>query len=446
MNQLFDIAGYASALIVAYYLALFAVSLWTTRRTPRQAGGAPMFVAVVPAHNEELVIEQTIRRLRTLRAARFLALVMNDGSSDATSEVAHAAAEGDERIVVIDRGPESAGQGKGEVLNHAYKIVSAMVLSSDPRLHGARADETVLCIVDADGWLEPHALEVVAPYYRDPRVAGVQLPVRIWNGREGFLQLMQDLEFIGFSLFVQAGRDPFGSVGLGGNGQFVRLSALQTLGSAPWSKCLTEDLDIGLSLIERGWRNRFCPRACVSQQALGDVRAFFRQRTRWIQGHYSCWQHLPALWRSPEVPLRTRLDLSLYLVLVVFILVLGAQAVLTVGTYLGLYQPDAGILGWVGDEHVRRLLTLGLSFGPLVAFAITYQRFAAQRLPWWGVPGAFVLFAFYGYFWAVPSSLRALARIVLGRGSWAKTPRVAVSAQVLAAEAAALARAERGAV
>lgn len=442
MNALFDIASYASAAIVAYYLALFAISLWTTRRTRRQTGDAPVFVAVVPAHNEELVIEQTVRRLRQLRGDRFLAVIMNDGSSDATSDCARRAAEDDPRVMVVDRAAEIAGQGKGEVLNHAYQLISAMVLDDHPCLHGAAAQDVVLCIVDADGWLEPHALEAVAPYYRDPRVAGVQLPVRIWNSREGFLQLMQDMEFVGFSLFVQAGRDPLGSVGLGGNGQFVRLSALQTLGSAPWSKCLTEDLDVGLSLVERGWRNRFCPRAAVAQQALGTVRPFFRQRTRWIQGHYSCWQHLPALWRARGVPLRTRLDLTLYLMLVVFILVLGAQFLLSGATLVGLYQPSVRFLRFIGSDHLRRVATLVLSFGPLCAFALTYQRFAAHRIPWWGLPGTFALFAVYGYFWAVPASVRALARMVARRGSWVKTPRVVVSAHALASEAAALARLE----
>lgn len=443
MSTLFDIAGYTSAVVVAYYLALFVLSLWTTRHVCELAGTDPVFVAVVPAHNEELVIEQTVRRLRQLRGDRFLALIMNDGSSDATSECARRAAVGDDRVMVVDRAAEIAGQGKGEVLNHAYKLVSAMVLNGDPRLCGGAAEDVVLCIVDADGWLEPHALAVVAPYYRDPRVAGVQLPVRIWNSREGFLELMQDMEFIGFSLFVQAGRDPFGSVGLGGNGQFVRLSALQTLGSKPWSNCLTEDLDIGLSLVEQGWRNRFCPRACVAQQALGDVPAFFRQRTRWIQGHYSCWQHLPALWRAPSVPLRTRIDLSLYLVMVAFILVLGAQLSLGLAAALGLYPPTVTFLGVIGDESLRRVVTLVLSFGPLAAFALTYQRFAAHRIPWWGVPGVFGLFALYGYFWAVPASIRALARIAAGRGSWVKTPRVAVTAHTLAVEEAALARTDR---
>ncbi|HEX8958382.1 MAG TPA: glycosyltransferase, partial [Solirubrobacterales bacterium] len=416
MGSVLDLVSYGSTLIVLYYSALFAVSLWTTRRTAaRGGGGEPLFALVIPAHNEELVIEETVRRARALEGDRYLVLVMNDGSADATGAVARRAAEGDDRIVVVDRGPEIAGQGKGEVLNHAYRLLAEWAERRDPRLGGARPDEVVLCVVDADGWLEPHALVATAPYFADPRVGGVQLPVRMWNRGDGFLTLMQDMEFIGFSLFVQAGRDPAGSVGLGGNGQFVRLSALQQLGQAPWSKCLTEDLDLSLSLVEAGWRNRFCPRACVEQQALSQVRPLLRQRTRWTQGHYSCWRHLPALWRAPGVPLATRVDLSLYLLLVVFVLVLAAQFTVGVLEWSGLVEPSGSYLGFIHDAHVFRVFSLALSLVPVLGFALTYQRFARRPLPLWALPGCLLLFAVYNYFWGVPASLRALARIALRR-------------------------------
>jgi len=422
--------GALCAAIVAYYLFVFLVSLRTTRRVPGATdSGAPLFVIVVPAHDEALVIEATIARLKALRGPRLLALVMDDGSRDGTGSLARAAAGDDERFLVIERRAEVAGRGKGAVLNDAVRRIGALVADRDPRLGGAEADEVVVGVVDADGWLEPGALAAVAPYYRDPAVAGVQLPVRIINNRDGFLTLMQDLEFVGFSLFVQAGRDPFGSVGLGGNGQFVRLSALLTLGSEPWSDCLTEDLEIGLRLVEGGWRNRFCPTSWVAQQAVTRLRPFFRQRTRWIQGHYSCWSRLPALWRARDVPLATRVDLSLYLSLVVFILVFTIQLLLTLAAGVGLIAFPTDLWAWVGDEHAVRALTLTLSVGPLVAFAVTYQRFATDPLPPWALPGVLLIFGVYGYFWAVPASIRALGRLASGRRGWVKTPRTAVAAR-----------------
>ncbi|GAC1320590.1 MAG: hypothetical protein NVSMB25_13200 [Thermoleophilaceae bacterium] len=439
MRTIFDVVSYASALVVSYYSALFLISLWTTRRTPRaESGPSPFFVLVIPAHNEELVIGETVRRARQLDGERFLALIMNDGSKDQTSALAQEAADGDERIVVVDRPPEIAGQGKGEVLNHAFRLVSEMVADGDKRLAGASPSQVVLCVVDADGWLEPHALDAVAPYFADPKVAGVQLPVRMWNGRDGFMSLMQDMEFIGFSLFVQAARDPFNSVGLGGNGQFVRLTALMTLGAAPWTKCLTEDLDLSLSLVEHGWRNRFCPRAFVAQQALSEVRPLLRQRTRWMQGHYSCWQHLPALWRAKQVPLLTRIDLSLYLLLVFFVLVLAAQFAAGLLASAGIFTPGTSFLSFIGDDSVYRGVTLTLSLIPLFGFAATYQRYASSPLPWWALPGCLALFAVYNYCWAVPASLLALGRVALRRGSWTKTPRTAISAHALAIEDASL--------
>lgn len=432
MSAVLGIVSYASAIVVAYYSALFAVSLWTTRRTPGSSGARrPLFVLVIPAHNEELVIAETVRHAMALRSDRHLVLVMNDGSTDATARCAREAAGGDERVIVVDRDAEIAGKGKGEVLNHAYRLICEWVAGGDQRLAGAAAEDVVVCVVDADGWLEPHAFDAVQPYFADPKVAGVQLPVRMWNSRDGFLALMQDMEFVGFSLFVQAGRDPFGSVGLGGNGQFVRLSALLSLGDAPWSRCLTEDLDLSLSLVELGWRNRFCPRACVEQQALSKVRPLLRQRTRWTQGHYSCWQHLPALWRARGVPPATRIDLSLYLMLVVFVLVLASQFAIGALEWAGLVEASGSFLGFLDDAQLYRLATLALSFVPVIGFAVTYQRFARQRLPWWALPGCLTLFAVYNYGWGVPASLRALARIALRRGSWVKTPRTAVGEQHL---------------
>lgn len=441
MGSVLDLVSYLATLVVAYYSVLFVVSLRTTRRTPDVCGrpAQPFFVLVVPAHDEELVIGETVRRARALHGDRHVTLVMNDGSTDATGEVAREAAEGDPRVVVVDRGADVAGRGKGEVLNHAYRLLSGWVDDRDPRLRGAAQEDVIMCVVDADGWLESHALRAVAPYFADPGVGGVQLPVRMWNARDGFLALMQDMEFIGFSLFVQAGRDPAGSVGLGGNGQFVRLSALRALGRAPWSRCLTEDLDLSLSLVEAGWRNRFCPHACVEQQALSRMRPLLRQRTRWTQGHYSCWQHLPTLWRARGVPFATRFDLSMYLMLVVFVLVLAAQFTVGALEWSGLLAPSGSYLGFVGDAHVFRAVSLALSLFPVLGFAVTYQRFARSRLPWWALPGCLALFAVYNYGWGVPASLRALARIVLRRDSWVKTPRTAVGAHALDPHAPALA-------
>jgi len=54
------------------------------------------------------------------------------------------------------------------------------------------------------------------------------------------------MEFLVFTEVFQRARRRWGNAGLGGNGQFVRWTALQALGDEPWTDYLTEDLDMGL--------------------------------------------------------------------------------------------------------------------------------------------------------------------------------------------------------
>ena len=78
-------------------------------------------VVIVPAHNESLVIEQTLRSLVRLPYEDLLVVVVNDGSSDGTGRLARGF-EPTGRVVVIDRPPERAGRGKGAALNEASRL------------------------------------------------------------------------------------------------------------------------------------------------------------------------------------------------------------------------------------------------------------------------------------------------------------------------------------
>src|SRR5437868_5930120 len=111
------------------------------------------------------------------------------------------------------------------------------------------------------------------------------LGVRMYNASAGRLPRLQDFEFVTLTEIFQRARQQLGSVGLGGNGQFTRLSALADVGDAPWTDCLTEDLELGVRLRLKGWTNHFCPRTYVSQQAVAKLRPLVRQRSRLFLGH-----------------------------------------------------------------------------------------------------------------------------------------------------------------
>jgi len=413
--------------IVAYYGVLFVASL--ARRGPGTSpaeGRPPLMVVLVPARNEELVLDGTLAGLSGLSyPGEHRVLVVDDASSDATPLITARWAGRDPHVRVSRRVPPEAGQGKSEVLNHAHGLVTRWLAEGDPWLDGRAADDVILVIVDADGRLEPTALAEVAPYFSDPSVGSVQIGVRIANSRTNLLARMQDIEFVGFSWLVQIARDRIGSSGLGGNGQFTRLSALTALGTDPWQRgALTEDLDLGLRLVRAGWRTRFCHTTYVDQQGLASWRPLLRQRTRWIQGHYQCWRHLGGLAAARKVPLAARLDLMLYLVLVLTVLLVSFTVTVGFLGALGVVDVVNDFLTFVPYGPPRRFASLALSVLPVMVFMATYQRHSAHPFRWVEVPAAALVFTAYGYVWLFVS-LRALANLALRRNAWVKTPRLA---------------------
>lgn len=414
------------ALTVAYYALLFVVSL-VPRRAPAGDGVRRLMVLVVPARNEEVVIDRTLEAMTALAYDGDLrVLVVDDGSTDRTPELTDAWALAEPRVRVTHRVPPEAAQGKSEALNHAYRLLVGWLADGDPWLGDRAAEDVVLVIVDADGRLQPTTLQEVAPYFGDPGVGAVQIGVRIWNARDNVLARMQDVEFVGFSWLVQRARDWFGSPGLGGNGQFTRLSALRSLPGDPWRPgALTEDLDLGLRLVAAGWRTRFCPTTFVDQQGLTSLRPLLRQRTRWIQGHYQCWRHLGALAGARRVSPLARFDLALYLVLVVTVIVVSFSMVVGLLGMAGVVWLEDGFLSSVPYGLPRRGVALVLAVLPLVVCLATAQRHSAHRFRIWELPAAGLAFTLYSYCWIV-ASFRALANLALGRNTWVKTPRVPV--------------------
>jgi 1,2-diacylglycerol 3-beta-glucosyltransferase len=417
--------GYFMAAVSLYYLVLFVLSMDVLRRRDRPSSLRPPVVLLMPAHDEEAVIGGTLESLVRLEYDHYLVIVVNDGSSDATAERARAF-EATGRVLVVDRPPEVAGRGKGAVLNEGYRLLTRLLEERHPLVAGF-GDDVIVGIVDADGHLEPDALTEISRLFADPRVGGVQMGVIIGNARDGLIERCQDLEFVGFSHLAQAARDRIGSVGLGGNGQFTRLSALRSLGRPPWTDCLTEDLDLGLNLTELRWRIRFCRTTSVTQQGVRTVRTWLRQRTRWAQGHYQCWHHVPKLLAARKVGLATRLDLSLYLLFVAFVMFVAANLAIVVAGATGWIYVNNEFLTFLPPGPARNITMEILGLSPVVILLARYQQHSPQPLRWWELPAYGAAFALYVYLWAL-ASLLAWFRLVAGRVGWAKTKRVSQEA------------------
>jgi cellulose synthase/poly-beta-1,6-N-acetylglucosamine synthase-like glycosyltransferase len=243
------------------------------------------------------------------------------------------------------------------------------------------------------------------------------------------LTRLQDLEFAIFTQIFQTARRLIGSVGLGGNGQFARLSALENLGDEPWSDSLTEDLDLGIRLLTKGWRNDFCLEAHVKQQAVTGLGRLVRQRTRWFHGHMQSWKRIPDVLRS-SLPIKTTADLIFYLTSPILVLILSPIIILFYGTMIALLiasPADAAAMlfdrGWAVP-----ILGYVLSFGAAPLYGIAYR----SEHPMFGLWRSLLiahLFNAYTYLWTA-AAWTFLFRLATRRRAWTKTARSSEGARV----------------
>jgi 1,2-diacylglycerol 3-beta-glucosyltransferase len=402
--------------VVVFGLAYLLVFTWLAHvgQRPPPPGRRPFFVFVVPCLNEELVIGRCLDKLLAMPSSDFAILVIDDGSDDGTAAVVDTYDPA--RVWLLRRTPPHARQGKGAALNAAYRYLwdSGLLAGRDPH-------DVVVAVVDADGRLQPAALATVAPYFQQPRVGAVQIGVRMYNAQESLLARLQDIEFVVFTEIYQRARRHLGTVGLGGNGQFVRLAALRSLEDSPWTDCLTEDLDLGIRLRLRGWLSEYTGGTWVEQQAVTSLPRLIRQRARWFQGHLQCGRRIPLILRA-GMPLHTTLDLCWHLLGPATILLMSVWSALFLSTLAYLWVSDP-----IGSWHVVTTNTwilpgfYGLSIAPALVYGLVYRR-QARALSRWRIAALAHLFIIYGYLWFV-AGWRAVWQAGTGKRGWAKTSR-----------------------
>ena len=389
-----------------------------TPQTAAAAADVLFFVFLMPCLNEEAVIANSLQRLLAMPGGDFIVLVIDDGSDDSTADVVTAMTEeAGGRVRLLRRQPPQARQGKGEALNAAIRY-----LLDAGQLDGRDPDRVIVVVVDADGRMDPDSVRAVTPIFADPEVGAVQIGVRINNRVTSTLARMQDMEFVIYTEVFQRGRRHLGSVGLGGNGQFMRLSAMLSLGRSPWTRSLTDDLDLGIRMIAAGWRNEYCSTVAVHQQGVVELRRLIRQRSRWFQGHLQSWRLIPLVLR--KAPRRARTDLLYHLTSPAVLLIaslLSASFLTSVANAVLEATRGQNPAGWWIAS------TYALTFGPALAFSSVY--WARERHEGVGAARTVALahlYVCYGLMWYA-AGWWAVGRTLRGQTGWAKTARVSES-------------------
>lgn len=234
----------------------------------------PFITIMVPAHNEEVVIEDTIDYLMTkINYGNYEVLVTDDGSTDETPAILARLQKKYPKLRVI-----RIDKNKGKA--HAFDIGMAF------------AKGRLILSNDADTVPEPDALSNYVNYFIRPggrNISAVTANMDVKN-RTSLLGKSQTVEFssiVGIIKRTQAGVLG-GLYAYSGANTMYRKDALIDVGGFRQDRA-TEDISIAWDHQLNGWISVFAPTIIFFMEVPVSLPMLYRQRKRWAKGGTEVW-------------------------------------------------------------------------------------------------------------------------------------------------------------
>ena len=254
-----------------YQLVISICSLINFKEKPILEEKTNKFMAIIPAHNEEAVVENLIMSLQKQDYPRdsYDFYVIADNCTDDTAKIAKKAG-----AIVYERF-DSMHKTKGAALNWFL----AQKIEED-------APYDAFCIFDADNIVDVNFLknmnkklcqgETVVQGYRD-----------IKNPTDSWVTAGYAIFYWTMNRFYHLARYNIGlSPLINGTGFMVRFDQVKPEG---WNtKTLTEDIEFSLKQIIRGRKLGWARDAIVYDEQPVGFKQSWSQRSRWTVGHIQC--------------------------------------------------------------------------------------------------------------------------------------------------------------
>ena len=254
------------------FVGAFALYDRLRSRSPSEAMLAlehgPSVAVLIPAYNEEKVIERTIRSALRSTYRNVRVIVIDDGSTDRTLEVARhsiAREQAHGRLIVLTK-PNS---GKADALNFGLKHL--------------RPEDEIFVGIDADTVIAKDAIALLVPHFKNPKVGAVAGNAKVGN-RVNLWTRWQALEYITSQNFERRALNTLGAVSVvpGAIGAW-RVSAVREV-HAFHTDTVAEDADLTMAILRNGYRVEYEDMALAYTEAPISANGLMRQRFRWSFG------------------------------------------------------------------------------------------------------------------------------------------------------------------
>jgi cellulose synthase/poly-beta-1,6-N-acetylglucosamine synthase-like glycosyltransferase/spore germination protein YaaH/peptidoglycan/xylan/chitin deacetylase (PgdA/CDA1 family) len=261
----------------AAIIGLLAVIEKLRPDTAKLSEPPPGVTVLIPAHNEESVIVQTVQSVLLSDLDDIQVIVVDDGSKDGTLALLQNNFGRNDAVQIIHQ----VNQGKAAALNNAL----------------SRVQTEIVVTIDADTEIEPDAIRKLLRHFSDPRVGAVAGNVKVGN-RSRWLTRWQALEYITSQNMEKRAFDLLNCITVvpGALGAW-RKEAIEAAGGIT-ADTVAEDADLTIAIRRLGWRVTYDEESIAWTEAPETPGQLIRQRFRWTFGTLqSFWKHSDTLFR-----------------------------------------------------------------------------------------------------------------------------------------------------
>lgn len=299
---LFIIIGSVNLLHFALYIIganFYDASAFKAFRRKKQTPSAkPLVSVLIPAYNEERVVERCLKSVWNSTYENIEIIVVSDGSTDATSEVVRRFTKTNSLVYLATRAqvvrqPDGSfiriwNRGKLGIFRRIKLVEQRNTGKATALNKGLRfyATSELVMTLDADSMLHPKAIANAVRYFDDPKIVGVAANVRLIEEPTilGMLQRYEHmLSYRSKKFFTVTNCELI----VGGVASTYRRSALERVGCYD-TDTATEDIGLSMKIVANGNKENkliYAADVAAMTEGVNNFGGLLRQRYRWKLGN-----------------------------------------------------------------------------------------------------------------------------------------------------------------